>query len=279
MYLLMGDVSEKAYNAIAISRIIITKCISSIFVWTNTVTYLVWSFRRVEPACEHVEGGRYVGPEFQLGQVYDGGPSTTVDDVVLYRPVYVCVSTLRNHLKGGNNFAANCAKLTQQNSREKNNPAMTGAITAISAATTASSATTTSTAAAAAKSPVMATSSATPSVTISSSQQQQQNPSWLDRHVWCSFRYIAHSLTIKTVRKLYKALLPLSRLPHGALVFPCSLGALLNENQARKGTISTLGNSCASWNDSFVFHRLLLLHSSELVFFSYLDHTLPILMP
>lgn len=74
-----------------------------------------------EPACEHVEGGRYVGPEFQLGQVYDGGPTTSETDVVLYRPVYVCVSTLRSHLKTGNNFAANCAKLTQQNSKDRGN--------------------------------------------------------------------------------------------------------------------------------------------------------------
>ena len=74
-----------------------------------------------EAACEHVEGGRYVGPEFQLGQVYDGGPTTTETEVVLYRPVYVCVSSLRNHLKSGNNFAANCAKLTQQNSKERSN--------------------------------------------------------------------------------------------------------------------------------------------------------------
>lgn len=73
-----------------------------------------------EPACEHVEGGRYVGPEFQLGQVYDGGPANSEADVVLYRPVYVCVNTLRSHLKTGNNFAANCAKLTQQNSKERN---------------------------------------------------------------------------------------------------------------------------------------------------------------
>lgn len=74
---------------------------------------------RTEPACEHVEGGRYVGPEFQLGQVYDGGPNTCDADVVLYRPVYVCVSSLRSHLKTSNNFAANCAKLTQQNSKDR----------------------------------------------------------------------------------------------------------------------------------------------------------------
>lgn len=45
---------------------------------------------RYEVASDHVEGGMYIGPEFQLGQVYDGtmDPSETV---VLYRPVYICV--------------------------------------------------------------------------------------------------------------------------------------------------------------------------------------------
>lgn len=40
----------------------------------------------------------YIGPEFQLGQVYDG--SLGVEDgenVVLYRPVYVCVRRPHNH--------------------------------------------------------------------------------------------------------------------------------------------------------------------------------------
>lgn len=81
---------------------------------------LCFKLWNAEPACEHVEGGRYVGPEFQLGQVYDGGPANCEADVVLYRPVYVCVSSLRSHLKTGNNFAASCAKLTQQNSKDRN---------------------------------------------------------------------------------------------------------------------------------------------------------------
>ncbi|XP_022257211.1 uncharacterized protein LOC106472987 [Limulus polyphemus] len=48
-------------------------------------------------SCEHVEGGMYIGPEFQLGQVYDG--TLGIEDgntVVLYRPVYVCVHHNRN---------------------------------------------------------------------------------------------------------------------------------------------------------------------------------------
>lgn len=45
-------------------------------------------------ACNHVEGGIYVGPEFLLGEVYDG--HTTVDNdnreiSPLYRPVYITV--------------------------------------------------------------------------------------------------------------------------------------------------------------------------------------------
>lgn len=39
----------------------------------------------------HVEGGMYIGPEFQLGQVYDGSTQQEQPEVVLYRPVYVCV--------------------------------------------------------------------------------------------------------------------------------------------------------------------------------------------
>ncbi|KHJ41919.1 arrestin domain protein [Trichuris suis] len=39
----------------------------------------------------HVEGGMYVSPEFQLGQVYDGS-TTEHDHILLYRPVYVCIS-------------------------------------------------------------------------------------------------------------------------------------------------------------------------------------------
>uniref|UniRef100_A0A183C351 Arrestin_N domain-containing protein n=1 Tax=Globodera pallida TaxID=36090 RepID=A0A183C351_GLOPA len=43
---------------------------------------------------DHVETGKYISPEFRLGQVWDGradGEKDFVDDVVLYRPVYVKV--------------------------------------------------------------------------------------------------------------------------------------------------------------------------------------------
>lgn len=40
-------------------------------------------------ACDHVEGGKYIGPEFLLGgHVYDGSQT---EQIVLYRPVYVSV--------------------------------------------------------------------------------------------------------------------------------------------------------------------------------------------
>lgn len=68
-----------------------------------------------------MEGGRYVGPEFQLGQVYDGGSAIDTNDVVLYRPVYVCVSSLRGHMTS-NHFTA---KQTQNN---RNNAAALGRI-------------------------------------------------------------------------------------------------------------------------------------------------------
>lgn len=43
-----------------------------------------------EVACDHAEGGMYIGPEFQLGQVYDGSAENG-DSIVLYRPVYLSV--------------------------------------------------------------------------------------------------------------------------------------------------------------------------------------------
>lgn len=46
----------------------------------------------VDVAADHVEGGMYISPEFQVGQVYDGSyvtPEGGSDDIILYRPVYV----------------------------------------------------------------------------------------------------------------------------------------------------------------------------------------------
>lgn len=47
-----------------------------------------------EPCCDHCEGGIYIGPEFQLGQVYDGSlglGDESGETICLYRPLYVCV--------------------------------------------------------------------------------------------------------------------------------------------------------------------------------------------
>ena len=49
-----------------------------------------------------VEGGNYISPEFQLGQVYDGSTENRDNDVIVfYRPVYICVrATLRDSVDG-----------------------------------------------------------------------------------------------------------------------------------------------------------------------------------
>jgi len=51
-------------------------------------------------SCEHVEGGLYIGPEFLLGEVYDGTNSHDLqrETVVLYRPVYVVVKPSPQHV-------------------------------------------------------------------------------------------------------------------------------------------------------------------------------------
>lgn len=64
----------------------------------NIPTSTTICFPFAEEAADHVEGGMYISPEFQIGQVYDGttgyGDSST-DDVVLYRPTYVKVGPER----------------------------------------------------------------------------------------------------------------------------------------------------------------------------------------
>jgi len=46
---------------------------------------------KFENAVDYVEGGMYISPEFQLGQVYDGTVEGSDGDIVLYKPVYVCI--------------------------------------------------------------------------------------------------------------------------------------------------------------------------------------------
>ncbi|RUS88856.1 hypothetical protein EGW08_003401 [Elysia chlorotica] len=58
-----------------------------------------------EVAAPNTEGGMYISPEFQLGQVYMGDevdPET--DQTILYRPVYVCVSSDETSVRTGSNL-------------------------------------------------------------------------------------------------------------------------------------------------------------------------------
>ncbi len=60
--------------------------------------------------CDHVEGGIYIGPEFLLGQVYDGtlGCVEEGETVVLYRPVYVCVKNKTAKTEQGSSATTKC---------------------------------------------------------------------------------------------------------------------------------------------------------------------------
>ncbi|XP_074603748.1 arrestin domain-containing protein 2-like [Brevipalpus obovatus] len=60
-----------------------------------------------EVSCDHVEGGLYIGPEFQLGQVYDGALGDG-ESVVLYQPVYVCVKGSHRSLANSDVDGVNC---------------------------------------------------------------------------------------------------------------------------------------------------------------------------
>lgn len=67
--------------------------------WLNFVIFFV-----AEIADDRVEGGIYISPEFQLGQVYDGTcESGGGDDIILYRPVYVCIPHDRITVTNTNN--------------------------------------------------------------------------------------------------------------------------------------------------------------------------------
>ncbi|OZC05348.1 arrestin domain protein [Onchocerca flexuosa] len=47
-----------------------------------------------DTCCTHVEGGRYISPEFQIGHMHDNEDleESVNDHVVLYRPLYVCIA-------------------------------------------------------------------------------------------------------------------------------------------------------------------------------------------
>lgn len=55
------------------------------------VTNAPFPILQYDHAVTNVEGGMYVSSEFQLGQVYIGEGEEPDDEVILYRPVYVCV--------------------------------------------------------------------------------------------------------------------------------------------------------------------------------------------
>ncbi|CAJ0569981.1 unnamed protein product, partial [Mesorhabditis spiculigera] len=61
----------------------------------------------------HVEGGKYVSPEFRLGQVYDGENVIGEDEVVLYRPVYARLSDRKpgTSPRYSREFRGSCAKI------------------------------------------------------------------------------------------------------------------------------------------------------------------------
>ncbi|CAN8027654.1 unnamed protein product [Ixodes persulcatus] len=65
--------------------------------------------------CDHVEGGMYIGPEFQLGQVYDGSMGVEEGEtVVLYRPVYV---SIRNPTRGASGSANQAGTSNERHDR------------------------------------------------------------------------------------------------------------------------------------------------------------------
>lgn len=72
----------------------------------------------------NVEGGMYVSSEFQLGQVYMGDGEEETDEVILFRPLYVCVPHERlqvNSLEkeGGVSRAASRMSMTRLSDRLK----------------------------------------------------------------------------------------------------------------------------------------------------------------
>ncbi|XP_013414135.1 arrestin domain-containing protein 3 [Lingula anatina] len=68
---------------------------------------------KYEHGVDTAEGGMYISPEFQLGQVYDGTESG--DETVLYRPVYACVP----HEKITVTNVPNCHEVCQHRDREQ----------------------------------------------------------------------------------------------------------------------------------------------------------------
>lgn len=71
-----------------------------LFNFICSILLIVFFFIYLETAAEHVEGGYYIGPEFLLGQVYDGTDHLTSQvPLVLYRPVYACIAHEKKNSK------------------------------------------------------------------------------------------------------------------------------------------------------------------------------------
>lgn len=66
-------------------------------VWLNWLYISILRFNLnyfSDTACNHVEGGIYIGPEFLLGEVYDGNIVTESEKreiAPLFRPMYITV--------------------------------------------------------------------------------------------------------------------------------------------------------------------------------------------
>jgi hypothetical protein len=59
-----------------------------------------------EVASDHVEGGMYIGPEFLLGEVYDG-TTECGESIILYKPVYPTVKASSKSMQNTQNSSMN----------------------------------------------------------------------------------------------------------------------------------------------------------------------------
>uniref|UniRef100_A0A8D8QV53 Arrestin domain-containing protein 3 n=1 Tax=Cacopsylla melanoneura TaxID=428564 RepID=A0A8D8QV53_9HEMI len=74
-----------------------------------------------DTACDYVEGGMHIGPEFLIGDVYDGSSNNQSEMVVLYRPTYVAVRKDKPGDKNSKNGKSSGDKNGKNSSRSPNN--------------------------------------------------------------------------------------------------------------------------------------------------------------
>lgn len=73
-----------------------------------------------ENAVSHVEGGIYISSEFQFGGVYMGDEDEHTEEVVLYRPVYVCVPHAKlSHSNSALSDKKDKDRISKDSSKEK----------------------------------------------------------------------------------------------------------------------------------------------------------------